>query len=145
MRVRVYPRTLMPGYWICSRCTSHAVGVQLGLGEQPFSLTLYFLVVICPKWIVHIKTIRVSYENGYTPRPNCTPTACVVWSCCIRKPGMRVRGRQAPSHSHTWLPYITPNGVRLAREMPFIWHKMAWKKSWILNTLPNGVIHYNDT
>ena len=24
------------------RCTSHAVGVQLGLGEQPFSLTLYY-------------------------------------------------------------------------------------------------------
>ena len=23
---------------------------------------------------------------------------------------------QAPSHSHTWLPYITPNGVRLARK-----------------------------
>ena len=31
-------------------------------------------------------------ENGYTPRPNCTPTACVVCFYCIRKPGMRVRG-----------------------------------------------------
>ena len=28
--------SLMPGYWICPRCTLHAVGVQLGLGEQPF-------------------------------------------------------------------------------------------------------------
>ena len=29
--------SLMPGYWIYPRCTTHAVGVQLGLGEQPFS------------------------------------------------------------------------------------------------------------
>ena len=33
---------------------------------------------------------------------------------------MRVRGRQAPPHSHTWLPYITPNGVRLAREVQIL-------------------------
>ena len=29
---------------------------------------------------------------------------------------MRMRG-DTPSHSHTWLPYITPNGVRIAREL----------------------------
>ena len=26
-------------------------------------------------------------------------------------------GRQAPSHPHTWLPYITPNRVRLTHEI----------------------------
>ena len=61
--------------------------------------------------------ICVYYENGYSPRPNCTPTACVVRFYCIRKPGMRVRVGKPPPHSHTWLPYITPNGVRLAREI----------------------------
>ena len=30
---------------------------------------------------------------------------------------MRIRGGQVPSYSHTWLPYITPNGVRLAHEI----------------------------
>ena len=34
-----------------------------------------------------------------------------------------------------------PNGVRLAREMPFILHKMAWEYWRILNTLPNEVTH----
>ena len=38
----------------------------------------------------------LSYENGYSPRPNCTPTACVVWFYCMRKPGMRARGDKPP-------------------------------------------------
>ena len=29
---------------------------------------------------------------------------------------MRMRGQVSP-HSHTWLPYITPNGVRLVHEI----------------------------
>ena len=29
---------------------------------------------------------------------------------------MRI-GETSPPHSHTWLPYITPNGVRLAHEI----------------------------
>ena len=34
-------RIHMPGFRMQQPQTTHAVGVQLGLGEQPFSLTLY--------------------------------------------------------------------------------------------------------
>lgn len=39
---------------------------------------------------------------------------------------MRERGGQAPPHSHIWLPYITPNGVRLARETWMILFYKVW-------------------
>ena len=60
---------------------------------------------------------------------------------------MRVRGRQAPSHSHTWLPYITPNGVRLAHhDTLMILSNIMQKKIRILSTLPNGVrLAHQDT
>ena|GEM_PF-7034957 len=41
----------------------------------------------------------------------------------------------------SWILNTLPNGVRLAREMPFILHKMAWEYWRILNTLPNEVTH----
>jgi len=60
--------------------------------------------------------------------------------------------------SHTWLPYLTPNGVTLLNNTrievfsAFIiveyqlftisfFIKTMPKKLWILNTLPNGVTH----
>ena len=52
---------------------------------------------------------------------------------------------QAPSHSHTWLPYITPNGVRLAHEILIILSNIMQKKLQILNTLPNGVRMVHET
>ena len=42
MRGGLSPLILMPGFHMQQPQTTHAVGVQLGLGEQPFSLTLYF-------------------------------------------------------------------------------------------------------
>ena len=104
--------------WLLDISPMHFARRRCAIGPRRIAVFIDVVldVVICPKWIEHIKTTCVSYKNGCSPRPNCTPTACVVWGCCIRTPGMRVRGRQAPSHSHTWLPYITPNGVRLAQE-----------------------------
>ena len=51
----------------------------------------YFLKSYFFKW--------TQYCFLQTTRPNCTPTACEV------------------HRKHTWLPYITPNGVRMAREV----------------------------
>ena len=52
---------------------------------------------------------------------------------------MRIR---VNPHSHTWLPYLTPNGVTHLTMLLIdikILQNHAEKKSWILNTLPNGV------
>ena len=46
------------------------------------------------------------------------------------------RGNKSPL-SHTWLPYITPNGVRMARhDTMIILSNIMQKKLWILNNLP---------
>ena len=47
---------------------------------------------------------------------------------------MRVRGRQAPSHSHTWLPYITPNGVRLAQNYDLFLRKLFFEHNYTAYT-----------
>ena len=74
-------------------------------------------VLLCVISLFTLQSLKYNVnENGCSPRPNCTPMACEVWVYCIRKPGMRVRGGQVPPHSHAWLPYITPNGVRPALE-----------------------------
>ncbi len=57
-----------------------------------------------------------------------------------------MRGQVSP-HPHTWLPYITPNGVRLAREAlfshkyPSMSHKFSINLS--LAQTPKGVIYGN--
>ncbi len=37
--------------------------------------------------------------------------------------------------SHTWLPYITPNGVRMVRDMPFF--DIKWCGKFGANFAPN--------
>ena len=59
----------------------------------------------------------LSYENGCSPRPNRTPKGVRSLVLLHAETRHESEGGQASPHSHTWLPYITPNGVRLAREI----------------------------
>ena len=60
--------------------------------------------------------ICLSYENGCSPRPNLTHNRVtrLVWKTAWTR---HVKWNKFPSH--TWLPYLTPNGVTHLT-MPFI-------------------------
>ncbi len=55
--------------------------MSFGANLLSISYQVVFLLLLSKKNNVN--------ENGYTPKPNSTPTACVVLGCCIQKPGMR--------------------------------------------------------
>ena len=114
-------------------------------------IDVFIDVVLVNSQIVHIKRYTYPMKTAVRLGTIAHLKACVVRFYCIRKPGMREKVSKPHPLSHTWLPYITPNGVRLARETLIksysIYQTQNFlsepKKSWILNTLPNGAIHYN--
>ena len=53
-------------------------------------------------------TWGLSYENGYSPRPNLSHNRVARLVCCATLT-RHEKGNKFPSH--TWLPYLTPNGV----------------------------------
>ena len=74
------------------------------------SLGIYIICLCTIMSTNHMPITRQSYtnENGYSPRPNLTHnrvTRLVWWHTLTR----HVKWNKFPSH--TWLPYLTPNGV----------------------------------
>ena len=116
----------MPGYMLHHNPMGHPVMGEIGPRRTAVfkgqGSKLYFydasfpLGKTCAPPNIRLATC-LSYENGCSPRPNRTPKgvrSLILQSVLTRHES---EGGQASPHSHTWLPYITPNGVRLAREI----------------------------
>ena len=117
----------MPGYMLHNKQTGHPVMGAIGPRRTAVLFVSHSLVtgLPCAKHTLLAKqayfpqggnlrppyirlVICVSYENGYSPRCNLTHnrvTRLMWWHTLTR----HEKGNKFPSH--TWLPYLTPNGV----------------------------------